>query len=339
MATGDPLYDLFASFEQVRALVIGDLMLDHYYYGRVDRISPEAPIPLLDVERREDRLGGAGNVVANLYFMGVQTDIVSVIGDDVAGQRLLNRLKEYQIDVSGIVLDQSRPTTQKNRIFSQNRQIFRFDEETRQPINDKLEIALINAFEETIERNRPDVIVLQDYDKGVLTPNVIRQVLDMADERGIPTAVDPKHDNFFTYKGCTLFKPNLKEAKQGLNIPILATSRESLDTAAGMIEHQLNNQVTVITLADKGIYMKTEEGSEINPSPAHDVYDVCGAGDSVMAMLAVGLAKPEVELYNFLDFANLAAAQVCRKVGVATIDLQALYKEVRRLMEAQRAES
>ncbi len=322
------MYDLFDSFVDVKALVIGDLMLDHYIFGEMNRISPEGPMPIVDVVKKENRLGGAGNVAFNLHCMGATSILVSVIGNDIAAQSLLKVMQQNEMNTSGIILDIDRKTTVKNRIFCQNRQVTRFDEEDKLAINTKLEINLINLVEELIIDNEPNVMILQDYNKGVLTKNVIKELIALANKYQIPTAVDPKHKNFTEYKNCTLFKPNLNEISTALQTEIEALDIEMLSSAAITIENELSNIYSVITLGENGMFLKA--GTEINHSQGIKglkVYDVCGAGDTVIAVLAIGLALRQ-NMFMFVEIANLAAAQVCQEVGVVNVDLRKLYDQV-----------
>ncbi|MCL4111642.1 UNVERIFIED_CONTAM: hypothetical protein GTU68_002058 [Idotea baltica] len=303
-------------------------MLDHYVYGNMNRISPEAPMPIVDVEYKENRLGGAGNVASNIHYMGATSILVSVVGNDAAAQNLLSEMKSHEMNTSGIILDLDRKTTVKTRVFCQNRQVARYDEEMREPLSSKLEISLINLIEELIEDNQPSVIVLQDYNKGVLTPTVIAAIIELAEKYGIPTAVDPKVKNFNLYQKCTLFKPNLKEISKALNQPILPQNESMLVKAAATIEQELGNIYTVITLSEHGMFLKAGDSHELSPVvKGHKVYDVCGAGDTVIAVLAIGLALGK-NMFNFMSIANIAAAQVCQEVGVVHLDLKRVYEQV-----------
>lgn len=323
-----PIYDLFDSFVDVKALVVGDLMLDHYIFGKMNRISPEGPMPIVDVYKKENRLGGAGNVASNIHYMGATSILVSVIGNDDSGQNILTTMKQNGMNTAGIILDIDRKTTTKNRIFCQNRQVTRFDDERIEPLTPKLEIALLHLIEELIIDNEPQVLVLQDYNKGVLTTKVIEELLLLADKYNIPTAVDPKFRNFTSYKSCTLFKPNLNEISAALQVQIAGTDTDLLAKAAQTVENELGNNYTVITLGEHGIFMKANENINVSSGvKGLKVFDVCGAGDTVIAVLAVGLALGK-NMFMFMEIANIAAAQVCQEVGVVNIDLKRLYDEV-----------
>jgi len=325
MPDKSPILQLFESFVDVKALVVGDVMLDHYLYGQLNRISAEAPIPIVDIEGKEDRLGGAANVALNMHRMGANCVLASVIGDDSAGEIVYKLLEDNEMPMWGMMRNASRITTVKSRVFSNNRQVNRFDEEMRTPLSEQLELAFINLVENLIDRQEPNVVVLQDYNKGVMTENVITQIIKLCKEKEIAVAADPKFDNFFAYKGCTLFKPNLAEASKGVGMPIDPASTESLEKACNFIKGSLENQYTVITLADKGMYMHNEEAGELSPAFSHNIFDVSGAGDTVIAVLAMGLALNQ-NMYFFMDLANLAASQVCKQVGVEPVNLKRLYE-------------
>lgn len=327
------IWKLFDSFADVTALVVGDLMLDHYVFGNMNRVSPEAPIPIVDVSYKENRLGGAGNVATNIHYMGATSILISVIGNDEAAQSVLDEMKKHEMNTSGVILDIDRKTTVKNRVFCQNRQVARYDDEMRTPINSKLEISLLNIVQEMIELNDPNVIILQDYNKGVFTPKVIQDIITLAQKSNIPIAVDPKVKNFKLYKGCDLFKPNLNEISIATRTPIPPNNNELLLNAANTIQKELQNEYTVITLGEYGMFMKAGDNFELNPAiKGHKVYDVCGAGDTVIAVLAIGLAL-KMNMFTFMTIANVAASQVCQEVGVVHINLKKVYDQFTGIMK------
>ena len=212
------LDDLFKSFHDLKVMVIGDVMVDAYLWGKVDRISPEAPVPVISVTKREDRIGGAANVALNVAAMGAQPIVCAIAGNDTKGKVLSELLEKRGLSSEGIVHLDDRPTTVKSRVISGHQHIVRVDEESTRMLSASEENAFITSTSELIEKAKPDVFIFEDYNKGLLTENVISQIIKLSSNEGIPTAVDPKKVNFFSYKGVTLFKPNLKELKEGLKV-------------------------------------------------------------------------------------------------------------------------
>jgi len=320
------IINIFKSFERLKVLIIGDVMVDSYIFGHTTRISPEAPIPVVDVYKKESRLGGAANVALNIKELGATPLLCSVVGDDYEGHAFKKHLQFNHIDTAYIILDQERKTTVKTRVVSRNNQLVRFDSEQRDPIDTKTELLLIDNIIDILYRTKPHVVILQDYNKGVLTPKVIASVIYNSNQMEIPVAVDPKKDNFFLYKGCTLFKPNLKEASDGLATQLSASRTESLTSADQQLRAILNNTYTVITLSEKGIFVGMEGDSEIIPAYVRNITDVSGAGDTVISMLSLGLALG-LDIFATVELANIAAGMVCEKVGVVAIDKSALLKK------------
>lgn len=331
MATTTDIQSLFETFAQLTVLVIGDVMTDTYIFGQTERISPEAPVPVVHVQKREDRLGGAANVANNLKALGVTPILAAVVGDDDAGHLFKSALQENGINSAYIILDQDRHTTVKSRVISRNQQMLRFDIETTTPIASNTEILLLDNIIDIIYNEKPDVVIFQDYNKGVLTPKIIANTLHHCKQQQIPTAVDPKFNNFFAYRNCTLFKPNLREAAEGLQMPISPTRPESLAEAHRQIQAVLNHSYTAITLSDKGIFIATPEGMDILPAYLRNIVDVSGAGDTVISLLALGLAL-DLNLFATAELANIAAGLVCEKVGVSPIDRDELLKEAMLIM-------
>lgn len=324
---GSEAENLVNRFNDKSILIIGDVMIDSYLFGDVNRISPEAPVPIVDINKKEGRLGGAANVALNIKELGGEPILVSVIGDDEDGYEFLKIMKENDIRTEGIILSKKRRTTVKTRVVSQNNQMLRFDFEDKFSLDSNTELLLLDKVLEMIELNDCKAVVLQDYNKGVLSSNVIRNVLLYCKKEKIPTAVDPKKHNFFEYKGCTLFKPNLKEASEGLGRTIDPSSIESLEGAALQLEEILSNTYTVITLSEKGIFYKDEKEAAIGEVYAQRVYDVSGAGDTVISVLTMGLSA-NLDLEITIELANIAASIVCSKVGVKPILKEDLIKKV-----------
>ncbi len=322
---------LFQNFSKCKVGVIGDVMLDTYWWGHVDRISPEAPVPVVLLDKRELRIGGASNVALNLVSLGAVTSIFSVIGEDDAGKELVKLMKEQGIDTSRIICDNTRKTTDKTRIISRNQQMMRLDAETTADLNKAAEDALIERLTDYIVKEKPAVIILEDYNKGVLTERVIKEVISICSKHNVITAVDPKRKNFFSYKGVTIFKPNLKEVKDGLNLLVDEIDAASLANIHQLLKEQLGHEISFITLSEKGVYFKNNQQGAIIPSHLRNIADVSGAGDTVIAVAALLYAATgDVKL--MAEVANIAGGLVCEVVGTAAIDKSRLLNECNLLL-------
>jgi len=322
-------YDqLFSKFNNLRVLVIGDVMVDAYILGKVNRISPEAPVPVVSFEQEEKRIGGAGNVALNLVALGAQPIVCSVIGDDEQGQALSNLFTEKGISSQGIIVSKDRKTTVKTRVIANKQQLLRIDSETTSPINEAEENALILQIHQLIE-NGIDGIIFEDYNKGVLTESLIQQVISLAKAAGIPTTVDPKRDNFLAYQGVTLFKPNLKELKEGLNLAFdFKTEQAKFEQAVTILEEKLKNSISLITLSEFGVFIKRGNGKHYITAHLRNIADVSGAGDTVIAVATLcfiaGASIPDIA-----GISNVAGGLVCEKPGVVSISKEELIKEWR----------
>ena len=309
------LEKLVLNLGRPRVLIVGDLILDQYLSGDVTRISPEAPIPILTARRSEDRLGGACNVAANLVAMQAEVDIVGVLGEDGWGRALRDLLAEQGIDTGGCVLDRTRPTIQKTRLMSGSQQMLRVDHEDARPVHGEALAALLKLLPERVRRAQ--AVVLSDYGKGVLTPEVIRCAIEAARAAGIPVLVDPKGDDYMRYRGATLVTPNRKEAEQALGRRLARLD----DVASGAAEliARCELQAAVITLGPEGIYFRTRAGTSGHvPAQARAVFDVTGAGDTVIAQLGFHLASG-LELGLAVQLANAAAAIVVGRLGTHAV--------------------
>jgi rfaE bifunctional protein kinase chain/domain len=321
---------LFSKFSDLRILVIGDVMVDAYIIGKVNRISPEAPVPVVSYEHEEKRIGGAGNVALNLVALGAKPIVCSVIGDDEQGHDLKAIFVEKGISTEGIIVSNDRKTTVKTRIVANKQQLLRIDSETTSPINETEENAVLLQIQQLIE-NGIDGIIFEDYNKGVLTESLIQQVIALAKTAGIPTTVDPKRDNFLAYQGVTLFKPNLKELKEGLNLAFdFKTEQEKFEQAVAVLEEKLKNTVSFITLSEFGVFIK--EGNEKQYIAAHlrNIADVSGAGDTVIAVATLCLIAG-ASIADIAGISNVAGGLVCEKPGVVSISKEELIKEWRRI--------
>lgn len=315
----------FDDFNQVNVLIVGDVMIDRYLRGNVTRISPEAPVPVVNLEGEDLRLGGAANVALNVRAMGATPILCSVVGDDEDGQVFRQLLPEYGMSNQSILHSKARRTTVKTRIMAGAQHLLRLDQEDTHDLSDSEVAQLLETIQEVLDTQEIHVILFQDYNKGVLSPKVIREVILESIRRGIPTAVDPKFNNFWAYKQITLFKPNLKEIRAQSPQPV-QTDLASLQAAATYIKAQLGNQHTLITLSEKGLFLETAGKGSIIPTEPRAVADVCGAGDTVISIVALGLGL-RLDLQETALLANLAGGQVCEKVGVVPVDKEQLEKE------------
>ena len=317
---------LFEQFASLKVGVIGDVMMDSYLWGKVERISPEAPVPIITLEKKEQRIGGAANVALNIASLGASVSMLSVAGDDDDGKQLRQLLNEKNIKTDFLLSSTKRITTNKTRIISRNQQMMRVDSETTADLGYEDENRLILALQTFIAQEKPNVIILEDYNKGVLTELVIKKTIDLCKNNGIITAVDPKRKNFFAYKGVDIFKPNLKEVKDALNILASGTDVGALDDIHEKLKAQLHHQISFITLSEKGVFYKNGEESAILPSHIRNIADVSGAGDTVIATAALVYAATK-NTNLMAAVSNIAGGLVCEEVGTAAINKELLLKE------------
>jgi len=296
-------------------MVIGDLMIDHYLWGRCERISPEAPVQVVEVQKEEYLMGGAGNVINNLLSLGANVGVCSVIGEDESGDFIRERLREKGVAHEGLVVEKGRKTTKKSRVIALHQQIVRVDKESRDAIAPQTEEAILERLCKDIDRY--ETILLSDYAKGVLTESLCRSVIAFAKERRIPVLVDPKGRDYTKYRGATLITPNKKEASEATGIDL--TSDEALKKAGERLRNELDLTYAVITLSEDGMAIFSKEMKKI-PTVAREVYDVTGAGDTVLAALGFALSQ-KMDIIDAARFANSAAAVVVAKVGSATVTL------------------
>jgi D-glycero-beta-D-manno-heptose-7-phosphate kinase len=328
--------DLFERFLDLRVLVIGDVMVDAYLFGRVERISPEAPVPVVQVERRVNRLGGAANVALNLKSLGAEPLLCSVIGKDLKGSEFLQLLKDEGMRVDGIIESADRITTTKFRVIGNKAQMLRVDEEVTTDLGASDEAALLHTITRMLDSGRVDAIIFQDYNKGVLVPSLIESVTGLAMRAGIPVAVDPKKKNFLQYRNATLFKPNLKELREGLNIEINPGNLQGLESAAAFFHNEQGNPVIMATLSEKGVFISHQDPggttqSRIIPAHLRNIADVSGAGDTVISVAALCLACG-VSPFEMAAIANIAGGLVCEEAGVVPVDREKLLNEVHDLL-------
>jgi rfaE bifunctional protein kinase chain/domain len=299
-------------------------MLDAYVWGKVERISPEAPVPVVVAHRREYRLGGAGNVILNVHALGAEPIICSVIGQDTEALNLLGELEKRGLRTDGILQSPDRITTVKERIIAGSQQVVRVDTETDKVITAAEQNQLIEKAKELIPHCQ--VVLFQDYDKGVLCPNVIKEITDFANSLGIPTVVDPKKRNFLAYQNVTLFKPNLKELKEGLKVDFDIRKEEELKAVVKQLRHVLNAKGAFVTLSERGVYIDFLDQQHSIAAHKREIADVSGAGDTVISIaactIALGLAPDIVA-----ELSNLGGGLVCEHVGVVPIDKELLKAE------------
>lgn len=314
------------SFKGNRVLVLGDVMVDKYLTGNIDRISPEAPVPIVNLKAREARLGGAANVTLSLKALEAEPILFSVVGDDENGKLIQKLLEHQNISAEHLVFSKERRTTVKSRILASNQQILRVDEEDTHPLSNDIEKALLSKLRLYLEKDQISVIIFQDYNKGVLTSNLIEEVIKMANQKNIPTIVDPKRDNFWSYKGVTCFKPNLKEVREALNRSI-EPNLKNLTEVHKDLHKILSHKISLITLSEHGIYYAADHEKHLVPTQSRKIADVCGAGDAVLALVSLSIANG-VKAEDICHLANLAGGQVCEKVGVVPIQKNQLCREL-----------
>jgi rfaE bifunctional protein kinase chain/domain len=330
MSKATSITEIFKAFNNLNVLVIGDVMVDSYTWGSVSRISPEAPVPIVSITKKENRLGGAANVALNIQALGASPILCSVIGADDGGKIFTQLLKSQKLSNQAIVVDKERVTTVKTRVIAGNHQMLRVDEEVESDISAKMNELLISKIKNIIQNKKIDVIIFEDYDKGCITPLLIKEIVQLAKRKKIPTIVDPKKKNFFNYKEITLFKPNLKEMKDGLKNDFNHSSfDELLKVGKDFIKQQKINSL-LITLSDKGVFTLNNKTAKIIPAHVRNISDVSGAGDTVVSVAALCLA---LNLKDDLmaTLANLAGGLVCEKVGVVPIEKQLLLNEALKL--------
>jgi rfaE bifunctional protein kinase chain/domain len=322
--------DIFEKFNSLNIMIIGDVMMDSYIWGKVDRISPEAPVPVVKISKKENRLGGAANVGLNVQALGACPFICAIIGDDKAGEEFLSLLRNQKLSESGILKIKDRPTTVKTRILAHNQQIVRVDEETDKNISAEETGLMIEIVKKILTEEKIDAIIFEDYDKGLITAKLISETVKLAKLGRIITIVDPKKRNFHSYNGVNLFKPNLKELEDGLKTTIDPSNAEQVENAINKLKIQLGSKAVMLTLSEKGVFISSENGERHIPAHKRDIADVSGAGDTVIATAALCMAAG-LDEFKASEIANLAGGLVCEHVGVVPIDKARLLKESKKL--------
>jgi len=322
---------LFDSFTQLKVGVIGDVMLDTYMWGGVERISPEAPVPVVSLHKKDYRIGGAGNVALNAQSLGARTYVLSVVGKDEDGDKLEQMFSSNGIHTNYLVKTSERITTNKTRIISRNQQMMRLDAEITNDLNEADTANLLHSVKSFITKEKPDVIIFEDYNKGVLTQKIIQEVISLCKKSGVLTAVDPKRKNFFSYRGVDIFKPNLKEVKEGLNLLLVDVNKGVLGNIHREIAAVLRHAISFITLSEKGVFYQQNGQSAIIQSHLRNIADVSGAGDTVIAVASLVYAVTK-NVHLMAEIANIAGGLVCEEVGTVAINRDKLLHECEMLL-------
>jgi len=323
--------ELFNDFKSLKVGVIGDVMLDSYIWGKVERISPEAPVPVVSLDHKEQRIGGAGNVALNCAGLGSKVFMLSIAGDDEEGWELERLLKENLIDTTGLIKSRNRITTNKTRVISRNQQMMRLDAEKTDDLSKSDEDTLLKQVAEFISHEDPNILIFEDYNKGVLTERVIRETISLCRASGVISAVDPKRKNFFNYKKVDLFKPNLKEVRDGLNLLFDNPDLYLLREIHAQLQKQLEHKVSLVTLSERGIFYQEDNNAAIVPSHLRNVADVSGAGDTVIAVASLVYAATK-NAHLMAEIANIAGGLVCEDVGTVAVDRDRLLRECELLL-------
>lgn len=323
------LSEIFNSMKDKHLVVIGDLMIDRYIWGSVSRISPEAPVPVIEVTEENERLGGAANVGNNIVSLGGKCTLIGVVGNDINGNVLKKLVEEMGMNSGGIVTDSSRMTTVKTRVIALQQHVVRIDHEQKNDISPSIVSEIINHLEKNI--SNIDGIILEDYNKGVLTKELIKSVTELANKHNKLVAVDPKLNHFLDYKNVTVFKPNLKETSEGLGRKI--KSEEEVKQAGNELLDKLQAKHVLITRSEKGMSLFSSNGKYFHvPTHAREVADVSGAGDTVIATMTLALAA-NASAEEAASLANLAGGLVVGEVGIVPAEPQKILEFRRKLDE------
>jgi rfaE bifunctional protein kinase chain/domain len=322
----------FEKFNNLNVLIIGDVMVDAYLFGTVDRISPEAPVPVVSVTGRMSRMGGAANVALNVKSLGGNPILCSVVGKDMRGKEFVELMKKEDMITDGIHVSNHRPTTTKFRIVGNNVQMLRVDEESTYPISSYEERPLIRKIRKIIEENTIDIIIMEDYDKGCITENIIEFVQDVSEKYNIPVTVDPKRRNFDYYRDLTVLKPNFKELIEGVGLEIENGDIQAIKFAMMELMKKNNIEIGIVTLSEHGILVCERNTQMHIPAIVRNIADVSGAGDTVISTLSLAMASG-LSAQASAMLANLAGGLVCEQVGVVPVDRDHLLKEAIKILK------
>ena len=317
--------EIFEKFTELNVVIVGDVMIDRYWHGKVTRISPEAPVPVVELQRTEERLGGAANVALNVAALGATPYLFSAIGADTEGVDFLKLMADNNLSTLGLHPIQGRPTTVKTRIMAGTQQMLRVDNEVTTDLDTANRLAFVAKLSAFLAETKTDVLIFQDYNKGVLTADTIRDVMAEAQKHGIPTTVDPKRHNFLAYEGATLFKPNLKEIRDAVDFDV-KPDLDSLLHATAFLHTRLGNRLTMITLSEKGLFLGSDTEGVIFPTQTRHISDVSGAGDTVISVASLCLAA-KTDTRTLAVLSNLAGSQVCELAGVVPVNREQLKTE------------
>ena len=319
--------NIFEKFSQKTVLVIGDVMIDAYLWGTVNRISPEAPVPIVSVDKKEQRMGGAANVALNLKYLGAKPIIASVVGNDDAGDVFISLMGKRDLPIKGIVRSEERKTTQKTRVISDGQQLLRVDDEISNALSLPLQKKFLQRIEQLITEENIDIVIFEDYDKGVISKELIADIVKIAQKESVLTCVDPKKDNYDFYTAVNLFKPNFKEFTEGIKKDIAKNDVETIFLEAQKIIKEKKYQYLMVTLSEYGVFISDGKTYHIIPAERRQIADVSGAGDTVISVAALLLAS-SVNMQDIAKYSNIAGGLVCEKVGVVPIEKQELLSEI-----------
>ena len=326
----DRVREIFKNFNNLNVLIIGDVMIDSYLWGKVNRISPEAPVPIVAVAKKERRLGGAANVALNVQALGANPILCSVIGVDIEGQAFMDLLKKQKLSQKGILKSRDRITTVKTRIMGNNAQLLRVDEEEEDDISPSETQQLLTLISYIIIHDKIDVVIFEDYNKGLLNSKLISKVVELCRSKGIPTCVDPKKKNFNSYKGVSLFKPNLKELREGIKLDISGDNINELQRAISSYRVKQKIETVLVTLAEKGVVTNSRKLKEHVPAHIRSIADVSGAGDTVISVASLCRALDCSDVLT-AAIANLSGGLVCEQIGVVPVSKEQLLEEALKL--------
>jgi D-glycero-beta-D-manno-heptose-7-phosphate kinase len=322
--TKERLLEITSNAAQKKIIVFGDLMVDEYLWGQVSRISPEAPVPIINIASEQIRFGGAANVAFNLMGLHLTPLMIGLVGNDRMGKAFLEMLKENNLPANGIVQSDERPTTVKTRIIGNDQHIARVDKEATEPVSGELQERIYKIFLSEIES--VSAIIIEDYNKGVVTPRLVSLITDLANRHGTFITVDPKFENFLSFKNVTLFKPNIKETEEALAIRI--RDKSNVENAGKKLIESLNCEAALITLGAQGMALFEKNGDTTFVSTrARKVADVSGAGDTVIATLTYALSAG-ADMKEAVSLSNYAAGLVCEEVGVVPVNLDRLVNSI-----------
>lgn len=324
--TKSEVNELFESFNDLNCLIIGDVMVDAYIWGNVNRISPEAPVPVFEAQKRENRLGGAANVALNIQSLGATPILCGIIGNDIKGKVFEEVLADQELTDEGIIRSNDRLTTCKTRIISSSHHMLRVDEEILEPISKKDSDELVQRVKALVESKNIDVVIFEDYDKGLLNETNIQAIVEFLNDKNIPSCVDPKKDNFLNYKGTTLFKPNFKEFTVGLKEDINKGDIDALMLHAENFSSNQNIKNVMVTLSEHGVMLYNKDIQTHIPAEIRNISDVSGAGDTVISTASLAFCKG-VRGKDLVTISNLAGGLVCEEVGVVPINKERLKGE------------